>query len=54
LISFGYYHQATKSLKIVGEVDLARTSVGGVDDALFPDSEDNSSVAVALGMLLLF
>lgn len=55
LISFGYYHQATKSLKIVGEVDLARTSVGGVDEGIFgPEPEDNSSVAVALGMLLLF
>jgi hypothetical protein len=47
LISAGYYHQATKSLKVTFEVNFAETDLTGVEDP-------NSSVAIAAGMLLLF
>jgi hypothetical protein len=47
LISAGYYHQATKSLKLTFEVNFAESDLTDVPDP-------NSSVAIAAGMLLLF
>jgi hypothetical protein len=47
LISAGYYHQATKSLKVVVEANFAKSDLTDVPDP-------NTSVAIAAGMLLLF
>ena len=47
LISGGLYYQATKSLKVVGEVNYAWTS----DDT---DAEKNTSFAPAFGLMLFF
>jgi hypothetical protein len=47
LISAGYYHQATKSLKVTVEVNFAKSDLTDVPDP-------NTSVAIAAGMLLLF
>jgi Gram-negative porin len=47
LISAGYYHQATKSLKWVLEVNFAKTDLTDIEDP-------NTSVGIAAGMLLLF
>ena len=48
LISGGIYYQATKSLKVVGEVNYAT----GKDDV--DATEDNSSFAPAFGLMLFF
>ena len=48
LISGGIYYQATKSLKVVGEVNYAT----GKDDA--DGNEDNTSFAPAFGLMLFF
>jgi hypothetical protein len=48
LISGGIYYQATKSLKVVGEVNYAT----GKDD--IDATEDNSSFAPAFGLMLFF
>jgi hypothetical protein len=48
LISGGIYYQATKSLKVVGEVNYA-VSTDDIDA-----SEDNSSFAPAFGLMLFF
>ena len=48
LISGGIYFQATKSLKVVGEINYAM----GKDD--FDATEDNTSFAPAFGLMLFF
>jgi hypothetical protein len=48
LISGGIYFQATKSLKVVGEVNYAL----GKDD--IDATEDNTSFAPAFGLMLFF
>jgi hypothetical protein len=51
LISGGIYYQATKSLKVVGEVNYATGKDSGPGDEA---TEDNTSFAPAFGLMLFF